>query len=205
MTCCFVEVSSEVIDPCPWLFLDLCKLPAAFTAGEAILKALTTEYVAKGAYFEAAKTQFALSSLQGSAINAVHLNFVKEALAMLKQSDLLTKEAKQFEWSVLSRHKWLTGMLDTDEEKARIQALMDEAETNSDLRKDPFVTVIGHFGTAVFVMGLWPFAWNEGKTVSNESLHGGISFCRETTLPLLKQACELVSKKKDSRFILLLS
>jgi hypothetical protein len=124
---------------------------------------------------------------------------------MLKQSDLLTKEAKQFEWTVLSRHKWLTSMLDTDEEKVRIQALMEEAETNSDLRKDPFVTFIGHFLTGLLVLGLFPFAWNEGKTVSNESLHGGISFHRGTTLPLLKQACGLVSKKKDSRFILFLS
>jgi hypothetical protein len=177
------------------------QLPAALVAGEETLKALTTEYAAKGAYFEAAKTQFALSK-QGLVKEACQLNLVKEALAMLKQSDLLTKEAKQFEWAVLSSHQWLTTLYGSDEEKARIQALVDEAETNSDLRKDPYVTVINLAVTAMFVMGLFPFAWNEGKKVSNESIHGGISYCQGTTLPLLKQASKMVSKRQipDSFF-----
>jgi hypothetical protein len=168
-------------------------------AGEETLKALTTEYAAKGAYFEAAKTQFALSK-QGLAVNACHLNLVKEALAMLKQSDLLTKEAKQFEWAVLSSHQWLTTAFGSDEEQAQIQALVDEAGTNSDLRKDPYVTVINLAITGFFVMGVFPFAWNEGKTVSNESIHGGISWCQGTTLPLLKQTCKMVSKRQIPDF-----
>jgi hypothetical protein len=169
-------------------------------AGEKTLKALTTEYAAKGAYFEAAKTQFALSKQAHH--SAISLNLVKEALAMLKQSDLLTKEAKQFEWAVLSSHQWLTTAFGSDEERVRIQALLDEAETNSDLRKDPYATVANLGITAFFVMGMMPFAWNEGKTVSNESIHGGISYCQGTILPLLKQASKMVSKRQipDSFF-----
>jgi hypothetical protein len=175
-----------------WLLLedDVLFRQATITMGVKGLKELATEYLAKeDAGFEAAKTKLALANFTFGDTK-IAMALLQEAVALLEQSGVPTRVEQQLQWQVLSTYAWnLSFGDDATGEQARIKALMEEAGKNPALRKDPFAILVAEKSNPVmFLAGIFPFAFNGGRRLTDDDLCQAMTYSFEVILPLATQA-----------------
>ena len=92
---------------------------------------------------------------------------------------------------MLSRYVWNLnvggGLSGSGEELARIQALLEKAEKNPDLQKEPMAVWTTTSVRAV-QQGLFGAVLNDGRVVSDDYLYEHLLFARDTMNPLMQQA-----------------
>jgi hypothetical protein len=121
-----------------WLLLEDGVLfrQATVTVGLVELAALANEYTERGSHFEAAKCTL------GRAIHTADSNEIcslcEEALALLENDGMSTRDAQQLQMDVLERCVFLFQLNRSSEEYEHVKALLDAAGKNPALRKlDP--------------------------------------------------------------------
>eukprot|EP00935_MAST-01C_sp_MAST-1C-sp1_P002365 g2365.t1 len=154
------------------------------------LKGMAAEYVAKGLQFEAAKALYSLATIGVAFSDNTVLNALKEAHAHLEASGALaTREGQQLEWEVLGKYAWYLDLSDPNgDEAVRVTALRNAAGKNPALRQDPVLLWSSHATEMLLDTGLFAFAYNDGRIVSDADIHKHQLFSRATLIPLLKKA-----------------
>ena len=174
-----------------WLLLedDVLFRQATITMGVEGLKGLATEYLAKeDAGFEAAKTKFALANITFGD-RSIATALLQEAIVLLEQSGVPTRVEQQLQWQVLTGYAWHLSLGGATSEQSRIMALMEEAGKNPALRKDTFtIYITDKCNKFYFMIGMFPFAFNGGRRLTDDDFCQALTYDFEVCLPLLKQA-----------------
>ena len=154
------------------------------------LTGLAAEYVANGMHFEGAKIKYSLAVLC-PADHAFSRPILKESLGLLEQDGLETQESLQLQWDVLGRYKWLLGLSEPNgEEDVRVAALIKKTGENDSLYKDPIALWATYGVDMAYTTGLFAFAFNDGRIVTDSDIHDHQLWARDVGIPLLTQACD---------------
>eukprot|EP00935_MAST-01C_sp_MAST-1C-sp1_P001606 g1606.t1 len=175
-----------------WLAVDDVVLfqRTAFAVGAEQLKALTTHYLEKEEWLEAATAKWAEHQVSATSRSGKEHALMEEALELLdKCGAAKTKRALQLQLDILAtNYAWLN---EGDQEKQQaITARVTELNQNPSLRTDDWNIVCSRFGEFSDLLGLTPSPWTDGpNSITTTTILQGMVLWYDG-LPLMQSACD---------------
>ena len=80
--------------------------------------------------------------------------------------------------------------LNNVQETERLNVLLEKAQANPNLQRDPLQPVMTHVTTLALKMGAFPFVLNDGRIITDADIYEGLQLLRDVVLPPMKQGIE---------------
>jgi hypothetical protein len=180
----------ENTDVARWLMIDDTVLfqQTALAVGEEKLEALVAHFVDMSQWVEAAKAKYAVYYVSSSQAVEI-LDEVTELLE--KCGPTRTIGALQLELDVISDMKYQARHPSGSAERTRIGARVTELSQNLSLRTNPWSLAMGSiYPKVVFLVGVTPKAWEDGKKADGGSVLKGMSMWCSQAIPLMQSTCD---------------
>ena len=148
--------------------------------------------------FEAAKATFALARQHSVVSDPPRcMVLLKKAHSFLEESGRLsTLAGQQLEIDLVTRMDWLYNQVPpTQAERAWVVAIQAKAKGNEALARDPVAVWFEKSEPCTISLGCAGFAWNDGRCISDETLHDALVMIRDVMQPLYRQARDLCTPK----------